>query len=48
MGSVRDRSEHRLVLVVEDEPAIAEVISMYLTKGGYRIRLNVYSYRNGV
>jgi DNA-binding response OmpR family regulator len=36
---VTNRPEHRLVLVVEDEPAIADVITMYLTRAGYRVRV---------
>jgi DNA-binding response OmpR family regulator len=36
---VTNRPEHRLVLVVEDEPAIAEVITLYLTRAGYRVRV---------
>jgi DNA-binding response OmpR family regulator len=36
---VTNRPEHRLVLVVEDEPAIADVISLYLTRAGYRVRI---------
>jgi DNA-binding response OmpR family regulator len=36
---VTNRSEHRLVLVVEDEPAIADVITLYLTQAGYRVRV---------
>jgi two-component system, OmpR family, response regulator MtrA len=34
---VADRPDRRLVLVVEDEPAIADVISMYLERSGYRV-----------
>jgi DNA-binding response OmpR family regulator len=37
---VTNRSEHRLVLVVEDEPAIADVITLYLTRAGYRVRVS--------
>jgi DNA-binding response OmpR family regulator len=36
---VTNRPEHRLVLVVEDEPAIADVITLYLTRAGYRVRV---------
>jgi DNA-binding response OmpR family regulator len=32
-------SERGLVLVVEDEPAIADVISLYLSRAGYRVRV---------
>jgi DNA-binding response OmpR family regulator len=30
---------NRLILVVEDEPAIADVITLYLTRAGYRVRV---------
>ena len=36
-GVVTNRPDRRLVLVVEDEPAIADVIVMYLGKSGYRV-----------
>lgn len=36
-GVVTNRPDRRLVLVVEDEPAIADVIVMYLSKSGYRV-----------
>jgi DNA-binding response OmpR family regulator len=36
---VTNRPDHRLVLVVEDEPAIADVIVTYLSKSGYRVRV---------
>ena len=38
-ANVTNRPEHRLVLVVEDEPAIADVITLYLTRAGYRVRV---------
>jgi DNA-binding response OmpR family regulator len=34
---VTGRPDRRLVLVVEDEPAIADVIGMYLEQGGYQV-----------
>jgi DNA-binding response OmpR family regulator len=38
-ATVTNRPDHRLVLVVEDEPAIADVITLYLTRAGYRVRV---------